>query len=149
MTAPSSPDSTALQDACCGQMRSQLAHRCGQDGCPVALVVRWSDGTYGLPVRDGGSSIVEIACCPWCGTALALRVARQVADLTVDRDDWMDLATKATAEAARYRRQVDAVKALCDGWGHVTDVDHVRADCALCCFVADIRRVLDTEGELR
>jgi hypothetical protein len=65
---------------------------------------------------------------------------REIAALTADRDDWMHLATEATAEAARYRRQaagpeaendyrglirvigecdsaqarVDAVKMLCD-----------------------------------
>jgi hypothetical protein len=37
--------------------------------CPDALinVVR---GGYGLIVHDGGSSVIEISFCPWCGSRL-------------------------------------------------------------------------------
>jgi hypothetical protein len=37
--------------------------------CPHAMieVVR---GGYGLIVHDGGSSVVEIGFCPWCGSKL-------------------------------------------------------------------------------
>jgi len=39
--------------------------------CPDALVGRFGKrGNYGLFIRDGGSSHVEIAYCPWCGTRL-------------------------------------------------------------------------------
>jgi len=35
-------------------------------------VTLWtSSGKYGIPVRDGGSSIIEIAYCPWCGVKLS------------------------------------------------------------------------------
>ncbi|WP_223212070.1 DUF6980 family protein [Thiolapillus brandeum] len=37
--------------------------------CPDILLVKTSDG-YGIPIRDGGSSMVQIDYCPWCGTKL-------------------------------------------------------------------------------
>jgi len=36
-------------------------------------VIIWqyeSSGEYGIPVRDGGSSIIVINHCPWCGVSL-------------------------------------------------------------------------------
>ena len=40
--------------------------------CPDALVHRSSkSGEYGLIVHDGGSSVIDIAFCPWCGTSLS------------------------------------------------------------------------------
>lgn len=38
--------------------------------CPDVLFVRGSDGCYGIPVRDGGSSYVRIRFCPFCGRPL-------------------------------------------------------------------------------
>lgn len=34
--------------------------------CPDMTLVR-SDSGFGIPVRDGGQSVIEIAFCPWCG----------------------------------------------------------------------------------
>ena len=37
----------------------------------VDVVMRkWEDCTYGIPIHDGGNSIVEIHYCPWCGSKL-------------------------------------------------------------------------------
>jgi hypothetical protein len=38
--------------------------------CPDVALVR-DDGTFGIPVRDGGSSFIEINYCPWCGQSLS------------------------------------------------------------------------------
>ena len=39
--------------------------------CPEAIVIYSPHfDEYGLPVRDGGSSLVTITHCPWCGDAL-------------------------------------------------------------------------------
>jgi hypothetical protein len=35
--------------------------------CPDSLVARLPDGQFGLRVHDGGSSIIPIKVCPWCG----------------------------------------------------------------------------------
>ncbi len=36
--------------------------------CADAVLVRGeSDAHYGIPVRDGGSSYIEVRYCPWCG----------------------------------------------------------------------------------
>jgi hypothetical protein len=43
---------------------------CGQHDdpwdCPDVTIVK-TDGGYGVPVRDGGSSFIAISYCPWCG----------------------------------------------------------------------------------
>jgi hypothetical protein len=38
--------------------------------CPDVALVR-VDGIFGIPVRDGGSSFIEINYCPWCGQSLS------------------------------------------------------------------------------
>ncbi|PHR69024.1 MAG: hypothetical protein COA67_11510 [Lutibacter sp.] len=35
-----------------------------------AVINRWKDGTYGIPIHDGGMSVVKINFCPWCGENL-------------------------------------------------------------------------------
>lgn len=65
-------------DVCCAPMRFHLTVACGRGHsalqCPDRLVVRMTDGSYGLPLRDGeassATSVVGIACCPWCGALL-------------------------------------------------------------------------------
>ena len=37
--------------------------------CPDIVLVKIED-SYGIPVRDGGSSWIEIDFCPWCGKKL-------------------------------------------------------------------------------
>jgi hypothetical protein len=37
---------------------------------PDVLIWRFDNGDFGLPVRDGGPSMVVIKHCPWCGTEL-------------------------------------------------------------------------------
>ena len=42
--------------------------------CPDALVKYSEDsGEYGLIIHDGGSSIVKIEYCPWCGLKMTPR----------------------------------------------------------------------------
>ena len=37
----------------------------------VDVVMRkWEDGTFGIPIHDGGTSIIKIVFCPWCGQKL-------------------------------------------------------------------------------
>jgi hypothetical protein len=39
--------------------------------CPDSLIVRLGEpGSFGLRVHDGGTSVVRIRYCPWCGTDL-------------------------------------------------------------------------------
>lgn len=56
-------------------MRSQIDYRCDKHpdpfDCPDNLVdYSPKFREYGLIVHDGGSSSVNIAFCPWCGTKL-------------------------------------------------------------------------------
>ncbi|WEK45185.1 MAG: hypothetical protein P0Y56_09055 [Candidatus Andeanibacterium colombiense] len=54
-------------------MAADLNPSCDQHAdrsdCPDALIGRVRGG-YGIIVHDGGSSVVEIAFCPWCGGKL-------------------------------------------------------------------------------
>ena len=34
------------------------------------IINKWDEGLYGIPVHDGGTSMVVINYCPWCGTKL-------------------------------------------------------------------------------
>lgn len=61
---------------CCAAMRDQLAIDCPDHGpdpyaCPDAVIVRDSQGRYGIPIHDGGSSYIAINHCPWCGMPIA------------------------------------------------------------------------------
>jgi hypothetical protein len=60
---------------CCEAMRGQIEFTCKQHAsphqCPDALVSYWPKfNEYGLIVHDGGSSIMIISFCPWCGAKL-------------------------------------------------------------------------------
>ncbi|WP_425549586.1 DUF6980 family protein [Acidovorax lacteus] len=59
---------------CCDSMRSHISLSCDQHEaaeCPDSLVVfNPKFREYGLPVLDGGTSIIHIDHCPWCGTKL-------------------------------------------------------------------------------
>jgi len=39
------------------------------DNCPDVLIHRLGDG-FGLHIKDGGISVIEINFCPWCGANL-------------------------------------------------------------------------------
>lgn len=60
---------------CCPMMTEQVSGVCGRHAddfdCPDSLVhYNPGPGTYGLIIHDGGSSVVAIGYCPWCGTSL-------------------------------------------------------------------------------
>jgi hypothetical protein len=58
---------------CCERMDYDLGQTCSvhedRFECPDALIGRIGKG-YGLIVHDGGSSVIEISFCPWCGAKL-------------------------------------------------------------------------------
>lgn len=62
-----------MTDHCCSRMAEDLSQTCTlhehRSQCPDALIGRIGEG-YGILVHDGGSSMIAIAFCPWCGTAL-------------------------------------------------------------------------------
>lgn len=64
---------TKMADYCCDRMRADLEHVCDihsdRSECPDALIGRTKHG-FGLLVHDGGSSMISIAYCPWCGARL-------------------------------------------------------------------------------
>ena len=58
---------------CCDRMDYDLSQTCDFHGsrqdCPDALI-DVHEGRYALIVHDGGSSSIQIAFCPWCGSCL-------------------------------------------------------------------------------
>jgi hypothetical protein len=62
---------------CCERMTLDLEQTCEQHAnrfeCADMLIHQSQDGSYGLIVHDGGTSVVAIAFCPWCGTKLPQR----------------------------------------------------------------------------
>jgi hypothetical protein len=55
-------------------MGYQLNHTCEQHAdpfeCPDVLVSLDEDGSAGLIIHDGGSSVIGIGFCPWCGARI-------------------------------------------------------------------------------
>src|SRR5580658_7964261 len=72
-TTGSSRASKSVSTHCCDRMDYDLNHKCDihqtRVDCPDALVAV-VEGGYGLIVHDGGSSVIEIGFCPWCGSKL-------------------------------------------------------------------------------
>ena len=61
-----------MTDHCCEDMRREVERVCEQHAdrfaCPDCLVQYWPMlREYGLIVHDGGSSVIVIRFCPWCG----------------------------------------------------------------------------------
>ena len=58
---------------CCARMAYDLDQSCEvhpeREECPDALIA-FVRGGFGLYVHDGSGTVIEIAHCPWCGTAL-------------------------------------------------------------------------------
>ena len=56
-------------------MEFQVTHKCAEHSspfeCPDSLAVYVPKfDEYGLIIHDGGTSKINIAFCPWCGTKL-------------------------------------------------------------------------------
>ena len=64
-----------MTEHCCETMTSNIDQRCDHHSdpfeCPDNLIYFSAEGKkYGLIIHDGGSSIIEIQFCPWCGAKL-------------------------------------------------------------------------------
>jgi len=60
---------------CCRRMTEMINLGLDRNGEIVfdnvnVIMRRMPDGTFGIPVYDGGTSIVVITFCPWCGNSL-------------------------------------------------------------------------------
>ena len=72
---------------CCDQMTDRLA-----DGeTAIKYIPKFRE--YGIPVLDGGSSVIEIAHCPWCGSPLPGSL----------RDTWFDTVGDVENPPAEFR----------------------------------------------
>lgn len=64
-----------MEQHCCDRMHIEVERVCEQHpvrhDCPDCLVeYHPAFDEYGLLVHDGGSSVILIAYCPWCGSKL-------------------------------------------------------------------------------
>ncbi|HBT09998.1 MULTISPECIES: DUF6980 family protein [Leeuwenhoekiella] len=63
------------ESICCLQMADKIFDSLDKKrnikyGDVDVVINKWTDGTYGIPIHDGGTSIIEINFCPWCGQNL-------------------------------------------------------------------------------
>ncbi len=56
---------------CCSEMKQNLLSK----EVPVIYLSKFRE--YGISVLDGGSSFIEIKCCPWCGSTLPTSLRTQ------------------------------------------------------------------------
>ena len=87
---------------CCDQMRDRLA-----DG--ETAIRYWPKfREYGIPVLDGGDSVITIRFCPWCGVRLPESLRMEWFDrlerLGLEPDD---PAVPAAMQTAEWWRQND------------------------------------------
>jgi len=59
----------------CVHLAYRVTYKCKQHDdpweCPDAVIVYSAKFCeYGIPIRDGGTSRIDITICPWCGIAL-------------------------------------------------------------------------------
>lgn len=58
---------------CCDVMKSQLEFKCDTHSnlldCPDVILLRIGANQIVFPIRDGGSSFINLQYCPWCGTS--------------------------------------------------------------------------------
>ncbi|MEP1150510.1 MAG: hypothetical protein ABJH08_02175 [Balneola sp.] len=60
---------------CCLTMANHVFNSFDEDGeiknsDADVIINKWKDGTYGIPIHDGGASVIKINYCPWCGLNL-------------------------------------------------------------------------------
>lgn len=64
------------EDFCCSTMGEKVTFKCDEHSdpwdCPDYVIVKINKSSYGIPLRDGGSSYTNIDYCPWCGTKLEI-----------------------------------------------------------------------------
>ncbi|MEQ6124647.1 hypothetical protein AAON49_10630 [Pseudotenacibaculum sp. MALMAid0570] len=63
------------KDFCCVTMAQRIHESLDDEGEIKhddydVVMNKWEDGTFGIPIHDGGTSVIEINFCPWCGTNL-------------------------------------------------------------------------------
>lgn len=66
----------AYEGYCCLMMADKVYQSLDEDGetkynDPEVIINKWDEGLYGIPIHDGGASMVVINYCPWCGSKLA------------------------------------------------------------------------------
>lgn len=64
---------------CCNIMEQHILLSFGKNGeikyDEVDVVMnKWPNGTYGIPIHDGGTSLIVINFCPWCGMQLNKKI---------------------------------------------------------------------------
>ncbi|WP_396120279.1 DUF6980 family protein [Domibacillus indicus] len=64
-----------MKTYCCEDMKYHASFKCNVHenpfDCPDQLVYCDKDGReFGIIIHDGGSSIIAIQYCPWCGSDL-------------------------------------------------------------------------------
>ena len=58
---------------CCLEIAKHISDRISDNGEIIygnldIILRKWNDGTIGIPIHDGGTSMIEISFCPFCGS---------------------------------------------------------------------------------
>ena len=64
---------------CCLEIAKHISDGISESGeiiyDNVDIILRkWDNGTFGIPIHDGGASMIEINYCPFCGCDLKNRL---------------------------------------------------------------------------
>ncbi|MFT2009267.1 DUF6980 family protein [Pontibacter sp. 13R65] len=63
------------QNYCCLMMADNVDSSLDDNGeirygAVDVIINKWDEGLFGIPIHDGGTSMVLINYCPWCGEKL-------------------------------------------------------------------------------
>lgn len=66
----------AYESYCCLMLADKVFESLDEEGeirydDPEVIINKWDEGFYGIPVHNGGATMVVINYCPWCGTKLS------------------------------------------------------------------------------
>ncbi|WP_242920756.1 DUF6980 family protein [Pontibacter liquoris] len=65
-----------FESYCCLMLADKVYQSLDEEGeikydDPDVIINKWDEGLYGIPIHDGGASMVVINYCPWCGHKLS------------------------------------------------------------------------------
>lgn len=80
---------SVIASPCCDMMKAHLHDVCCSQHddrweCPDYTLAAFADGRIGIPVRDGGRSMIVISFCPWCGVKLPVADSGRQIDVSDD-----------------------------------------------------------------
>lgn len=110
---------------CCEMMTSNVNYRCDNHPDPFDCadnIISYTEAfqEYGIIIHDGGTSVIEITFCPWCGTRLPESRRDEILEILDSLEEklgdggmhllgWLYLPRAKTLDLIQYCKEQDLV----------------------------------------